>query len=379
MKRKFVYSILLFLLVGCLMGFGTIGQEEKPVVVGALVPMTGTQAVFGEEFTTAFKIAEEEINKAGGVLGRPIKVLFEDTEVRPASGMDAARKLVEVNEVPVLLGGFSSGVSLPIAKYCQEKGVVFVIGPPTSPLFADVGDYIFMIDLLDTYKGKFMAEWAVNEMGKKKYGLMFMNNAFGIALMEATKENLDKLGVEVVSEVVYELNKVDYKAELQRLFANDPDAIIGTWYAKEGLVTIKQAYEMGLLDVEKVPWYVPEIETSFADALKKVPELLEGVKGITPAPTEALFNEKFKEKTGHYPFTGYTAMDYDGLVMAAMAMNFAHSTDPAMIKDALFVIDDWYRGQSTGGDKRFAEDGTQAHGKYRKVIVKNGEIVPIEE
>jgi branched-chain amino acid transport system substrate-binding protein len=253
---------------------------------------------------------------------------------------------------------------------------LFVVAVPTSPLFADVGDYIFMIDVLDKFKGKAIADLAMGDSGKKKFGLMFMNNAFGMALREETIKNLKAQGAEIVTDVVYELNKVDYKAELQRLVAKKPESIIGTWYAKEGMVSAKQAYEMGLLNVSKVPWYSPEMQSSFATAVKEIPTALEGMKGLTPLPPGILYVDKFKKKMGRDPITAYAAMNYDAIVMIAMAANFANSTDPAAIRDALWKIDDFYRGQSTGGDKRFVGGGVQGFGKYERVIIKGGKFVP---
>lgn len=377
--RRCVYMMVITILLGCLIGAGPVAAEEKPIYIGILAPITGTQAVMSEDLITGSVLAQEEINAAGGVLGRRLELIIEDTETRPAPGMDAGRKLVGVDKVPVISGGFSSGVALPIAKYCQEQGIVGIFQPPTSPLFREVGSYIFLTNVLDNYKGKVIAEFAIEDSGKNKFGLMFPNNAFGIMLMKETIKNLERLGAEIVTEVVYELNKVDYKAELQRLFAKDPEVVIGTWYAKEGLVTVKQAYEMGLLNVDRVPWYCPEMTSSFAAAMEDIPEVLEGIKGLNPLAPGSLFMEKFKKKMGREPITAYAAMNYDALIMIAMAINFANSVDPTAIRDALPKIDDWYRGQSTGGDKRFDKDGMQGFGSYEKLIVKSGKNVPYEK
>jgi len=366
-KCAFTTAIIIFcLFVG--IGMASAADTFK---IGGLVPITGTQAVMAEDLSTGFKLAEEDVNAAGGVLGKPVQVIIEDTETRPAPGMDAARKLIDVDKVGVIAGGFSSGVALPIAKYCQSQGLVFIAGAPTSPLFEEVGDFVFMTDVLDKFKGKVIAELAIGDSGKKKFGLMFMNNAFGMALREETIKNLKALGAEITTDVVYELNKVDYKAELQRLFAKKPEVIIGTWYAKEGLVT-------GLLDVSKVPWYCPEMVSSFATAVKEIPDAIEGIKGLTPLPPGDLYTQKFKKKMGRDPITAYAAMNYDCVVMVAMAANFANSTDPAKIKDALWKIADFYRGQSTGGDKRFVGGGVQGFGKYERTIIKGGKIVPYQ-
>lgn len=372
--RKYVYTVITAILAVLLIGVGSVSAE--PFKVGILCPITGTQAVMSEDLITGFKLAQEEINAAGGVLGRPIELIIEDTETRPAPGMDAARKLIEVDRVKVISGGFSSGVALPIAKYCQERGILAVFQPPTSPLFRDVGDYIFLTNVLDNYKGKVIADFSVEDSGKKKFGLMFMNNAFGQALKKETIKNLKATGAKIVTEVDYELNKVDYKAELQRLFSRNPEVVIGTYYAKEGMVTAKQAYEMGFLNVDKVPWYCPEMTSSFASALNEIPQVLEGMKGLNPLQPGSLYVEKFKKKMGRDPITAYAAMNYDALILIAMAANFARSTDPKAIRDNLRKVDDWYKGQSTGGDKRFDKDGMQGFGQYEKVIIKGGKLLP---
>ena len=377
--KKCLFVMLFTFVLGSLIGMSSIAAEEAPVKIGVLLPLTGTQAVMAEDLQEGFLIAQEQINAAGGVLGRRLELIIEDTETRPTPGMDAARKLVEINRVPVITGGFSSGVMLPIAEYCQERGILVVSQPPTSPLFRDVGDYIFLINVLDNYKGKVIGEFAFGDSGLKRFALMFMNNAFGQALKEETIKNLESLGAEVVVVVDYELNKVDYKAELTRLFANDPEAIIATFYANEGFIAAKQAYEMGLLNVNEVAWYCPEMATSFAKALEEIPEVVEGIKGLNPLAPESLFMEAFREKKGRDPITAYSAMNYDALIMIAMAINFANSTDSTAIRDALPKISQWYRGQSTGGDKRFDEDGMQGFGQYSKVILINGEVVPYSE
>jgi branched-chain amino acid transport system substrate-binding protein len=267
----------------------------------------------------------------------------------------------------------------PLQKYCQQNKILAVFQPPTSPLFREVGDYIFLTNVLDNYKGKVIADFAVADSGKKRFATMFMNNAFGKALMDETLKNMEKQGTQIETSVVYELNKVDYKAELQRLFSKKPEAIIATFYAKEGLIIAKQAYEMGMLNVNEVPWYVPEMTSSFASAITEIPQVVDGIKGLNPLQPGGLFMEKFQKKMGREPITAYAAMNYDALIMIAMAANFANSEDPTAIRDNMRKIADWYRGQSTGGDKRFDKDGMQGFGQYSNVIIQDGKIVPYEK
>lgn len=357
-------------------GVPAIAAEPQgdPVEIGVLAPLTGTQAVMGEDLTTGAQMAVDEANAAGGVMGRPLELVIEDTETRPSPGMDAARKLLEVDNVTVLTGGFSSGVAVPIAEYAQKQGRLFVLATPTSPLFEDVGDFLMSVTVLDTFKGKAIAEFVNEDSDAQTFALAFMNNAFGQELKKATERNLEKLGKEVVTVVDYELNKSDYRPEIERLYSKEPDAVIGTFYATEGLVWAKQAFQMGQLDMDETQWYVPEVTTSFADALEENPEIIEGIKGLDPLQPKQLFTDKFRERKDREPVTAFAAQWYDAVRMIAMAMNFAQSTDPAAVRDALFVNDDWYRGVSYGGDKRFADNGMQEFAEFRKVVIEDGEV-----
>jgi branched-chain amino acid transport system substrate-binding protein len=344
----------------------------EPVQIGLLAPLTGTQGVFGEDLVSAARMAVDEANAAGGVRGRPLELVIEDTETRPAPAMDAARKLIGVDDVPVLTGGFSSGAIVPVAEYAQKQEKLLVLGTPTSPKFRDVGDFLMSATVLDTFKGKALAEFIAEDSDAETFALAFMNNAFGQQLRKVTEKRLQELGKEVVTTVDYQLNKTDYRPELERLYSEDPDAIVGTFYADEGLIWAKQAYKAGYLDMNETPWYIGEVTTSFASAMKENPEILKGVKGLDPLEPKQLFGEKFKERTGHEPVTAFAAQWYDAVRMIAMAMNFSNSTNPAEIRDAMYVIDDWYRGMSYGGDKRFDEDGMLSSAKFRKVRIEDG-------
>ncbi len=111
---------------------------------------------------------------------------------------------------------------------------------------------------------------------------------------------------------------------------------------------------MGLRNVDKVPWYIAEVTSSYAEALQKIPTILEGLKGLDPLEPKELFTENFKKRVGREPITAFAAQYYDAVRMRAMAINFAHSTDSDAVRDALFVIDEWYRGTYYGGELRIA-------------------------
>src|ERR1700704_3787203 len=109
-----------------------LAQGKEPVKIGVLLGLTGTASVACVESLNSIKLAVEEINHAGGVLGRPIQIIVEDDEGRPNAGIQAANKLADVDKVPVVLGGYQSSIALPAAKVFNAKRVVFVTDATTN-------------------------------------------------------------------------------------------------------------------------------------------------------------------------------------------------------------------------------------------------------
>ena len=112
-------AIFLFI---CAVAFGLVNPVfagEKAVKIGAILPLTGTSSLVGAEMKNGAMIAADEINSLGGVMGRELEIIFEDSESRPAAGVDAVHKLIDVDKVPVVIGSYSSSVTIPIQEYAM--------------------------------------------------------------------------------------------------------------------------------------------------------------------------------------------------------------------------------------------------------------------
>jgi branched-chain amino acid transport system substrate-binding protein len=117
-------------------------QQGEPVKIGVLIGLTGSSAVAGNDSYKCMQIAADEVNAAGGVLGRPIKLVVQDDEGRPKGGVDGANLLADVEKVSVAIGGYSSGIALPAGQVFNEKKVVWVTDATTNKL-KTVGPYVF--------------------------------------------------------------------------------------------------------------------------------------------------------------------------------------------------------------------------------------------
>jgi len=117
-------------------------QQGEPVKIGVLIGLTGSSAVAGNDSYKCMQMAADEVNAAGGVLGRPIKLVVQDDEGRPKAGVDGANLLADVEKVPVAIGGYSSGIALPAGQVFNEKKVVWVTDATTNKL-KTIGSYVF--------------------------------------------------------------------------------------------------------------------------------------------------------------------------------------------------------------------------------------------
>src|SRR6056297_1513501 len=382
MKNTYSYSKVVFILTlsfvflftGLAQGQEGLEPTGKPIKIGSISPLTGAAEIEGTDIQRGEKIALEEINAAGGVLGRPLKIIFEDSETRPKAGINAAHKLVETDGVPVIVGSYSSGVSLPIGEYTNKKKVIQISEGSTSPALREVGPYFFNAVGLDDLMGTAVAKFALQDTGQKNFSIIVMNNPFGIGMARWMRKTVEDAGGEILSEIRYERFKSDYRAELRELFKPDPPGILYSIYGKETKIIRKQAYELGL-DPE-FGWYAGYTSMGTSAA---IPETVEGTKGLSPGYLGAAaesFNSKYKEKYDKLPPSCWASYGYDATWLAALAINMANSTDTDKIKEALHQIAPRYRGVSGGGNKIFDESGMQAQETYITQIYENGELHP---
>jgi branched-chain amino acid transport system substrate-binding protein len=377
MKRLAFSMIGIFLMAGLLtVGITVSPVAAAPVTIGSIGPLTGTSAVQGLDMKRGEELALEEINAAGGINGNPLKIIWEDTESSAKGGMDAVHKLVEINKVPLIIGAYSSGISLPTGQWTNSKKVIQISEASTSPKLRDIGPYFFNIIGLDEVMGTMLAEFAL-ESGAETFASITVNNPFGIGIEIWTEKTVNKAGKKWVEAVRYDEKKTDYRAEIERLFAKKPDAIFFTAYGTESKLILKQAYEMGL----KPPkgWYA-DYMTMWSNEV--IPESAEGIKGLVIGTTsgarlkeyQAAYQKKFGKDAKQTAFGAYA---YDAAWVAALALSMAGSTDTDKIARALPTVSKVYNGVT--GDKTFDKDGMQVTDYYSRNIYKGGKLVPYKE
>src|SRR5690606_23825733 len=210
------------------------------VNLGAVIPLTGASATIGEDQRRGIELAVAKVNADGGVLGKKLNVVVEDSGGAAASAIDAARKLTSVDKVPVVIGEYSSGVTIPLGQFLQQQGIVHINPGSSSPEIAKIGSNSFSTIGLDTIASKFTAEYLYRS-GHRKAALIAPTNAYGSGVADTFKAAFTGLGGRVTSIVLYTEGQTDYRAELQRLKGGAPDVIVYSAYGQEAKVINNQA------------------------------------------------------------------------------------------------------------------------------------------
>ena len=312
----------------------------QDVEIGAVMPLTGDLADFGESDAKGIELAVKEINAAGGVLGQELGLSIADTRTSPQAGVDAAKKLVNVENVAGLVGALSSGVTIPIAKsVSSQEGVPQISNASTSPVITDLKDngYLFRTVPSDQLQGVVLGNIVADE-GVESVAAMYVNNDYGEGLAQVFKKQFEKRGGEVTTMLPYEKGKASYRGELSNAAGGNPDALMLVGYPENGITILKQALEEGYFD-----------QFIMTDGMK-TPKVVEAIGGqylantigSTPTAFDTAgaedFTKAYEDEYGNLPPKPFIDTAYDATYLLALAMQAAGTTDGAKVRDALHDV-----------------------------------------
>ncbi len=314
-------------------------QQLAPLIVGNLNTFTGSLSEFGTPLRNSIELAADHVNRAGGVQGAALVIISRDTAVNPVQGVDAARALVDVQNVAAIVGALSSGVTVAVAQSVTvPKNTLMISGASTAPSISvlEDGDFLFRTTPSDASQGVILARLA-QELGYDTVGIMYINNAYGEGLANQFEESFAALGGTVTAKVPHEDVQPSYVSELDKATDGDPDALAVLSYTGQAAVYVREALEGGYAD-----------EFLFADGTKGA-EWIEGidawdaldgsmgtVQGSPGSPAKDAFLTSYTESFGFPPSHPFMAEHYDATVLVALAAAKAGSTtDSTAIRDAL--------------------------------------------
>lgn len=332
-------------------------RNENEIVIGHFGSMTGSEATFGKSTDNGIRLAVEEINAAGGIKGKKIKLITMDDQGKAEEAAAVVTRLIEKEKVHALLGEVASSRSLAAAPIAQKKKIPMVTPSSTNATVTTVGDYIFRTCFIDPFQGTVMAQFAINHLKVKKVAILRdVKSDYSVGLADYFSKKFVELGGTILADVSYQAQDVDFKAQLTQIKSKKPEAIfIPGYYTEVGLIA-RQARELGI----KVPlmggdgWDSPKLYEIGQDA----------VNGgyfsnhYATDSTESMvieFNKKYKGKYGQVP-DGMAATGYDGARILFKAIENAPDLKPQSIRDELAKIKDFdgVTGKITMNEKRDA-------------------------
>jgi branched-chain amino acid transport system substrate-binding protein len=312
------------------------GKSAKEVVIGEYGSLTGNTATFGQSTKKGSEMAFDEINKSGGLLGMPVKLIVEDDQSKPEEAATAVTKLINQNGVVAVLGEVASSRSLAAAPICQGAKIPMVTPSSTNPKVTQQGDYIFRVCFTDVQQGEADAKFAAKFLKAKKAALLYdVRNDYSVGLRLVFSQKFKEYGGEITAEQSYSEGDSDFRAQLTQLKSANPEIIYVPGYYTEVGTIARQARDLGITAplVGGDGWDSPKLWEIGGKALNGC-YFSNHYSVDDPSPAVQKFVADYKVKFGATP-DALAALGYDAARILAEAIRKAGTTEGAKIRDAL--------------------------------------------
>jgi branched-chain amino acid transport system substrate-binding protein len=333
-RTQWLVTLLAAVLVA---GCNKPGGGGDTIKVGEYASLTGKEATFGVSSHEGTLMAIEELNAAGGVLGKKLELLTEDTQSKPGEPATVVNKLIARDGVVAVLGEVASSRSLEAAPICQQNKIPMISPSSTNPKVTQVGDYVFRVCFIDPFQGTVMANFATKTLKAKKVAVFTdVKSDYSKGLAQFFKESFTKSGGQIVAELDFNGGDKDFKAQLTAIKAANPDAVFVPGYYTDAALICIQAKQLGL--------NVPLMGGDGWESEKLVEIGKDAVEGnyFSTHYHPDVGSQKSKNFVANYRkrWAGKTpdalaACGYDSAIVLVDAMTRAGSTEGQKVRDAI--------------------------------------------
>jgi branched-chain amino acid transport system substrate-binding protein len=330
------------LISGCKKAESGAEPSGAAIKIGEFASLTGKEATFGQSSHNGTLLAIDELNAAGGVLGRKLDLITEDTQSKPGEPRNAVNKLISRDRVMAVLGEVASSRSLEAAPLCQQNRIPMISPSSTNPKVTETGDYIFRVCFIDPFQGTVMANFATRTLQAKKVAVFGdVKSDYSKGLAKFFRERFLANGGTVVAELDYNGGDKDFKAQLTTIKGAGPDAVFIPGYYTDAALICIQARQLGIT--------VPLLGGDGWESSKLTEIGKEAVEGhyfsthYHPDVGSAVskrFVENYRKRFGAVP-DALAACGYDSAIVLADAMKRAATTDGPKVRDALAATKDF--------------------------------------
>ena len=351
--------------------FGILNRARAAdtIKIGVTSPLTGAAAEVGRIQLNSLKLAAEEVNAAGGVLGRQVELIIEDDQTTNPGIVLAFSRLAGNTDIVGFIGSIRSTQVNAMAPDVAKVGKPVMFGGTDPTLTHNGYKWLFRCRPNDSFSARVIADYGINTLQKKKWAIVASTDAFGTGGQKALVGTLEKAGITPVLVQGYANQQADFTPVVLAVKSSECDIISSYFtYEPDCAVFARQLRQLGV----RVPWVgSPSIISPVTIGLAK--NALYGTYGIadfTPDANDAskAFTAAYGKKYGGIPDSGWT---YDGMKILAAAINAAGSTEPGKIREAILAIKG-YNG--TEGTYTYDENGDGLRG-YNVVKNENGKAV----
>lgn len=373
--------------VATLTGVGSGIAAAETIKIGVNEPLTGAVAASGNYVTDGARIAADEINASGGVLGKQVELIIEDNKSNPREAVSAAEKLIVRDKVPVMMGAWSSTYTLAVMPKLMEYGVPMVVETSSSGKITTSGNpWIFRISPTSEMEAKAFGE-RVGGLGIKKANFLAVNNDWGRGAADEFATVLKEKGVDVGVTETMDAKATDLSAQLASIKAAGGDTLFVTTGVEQLTLVLKQAKEQQL-DAHII---TTGGSSSPDQLIEQAGDAAEGTQHILffapwfpeTAPNPELATKFVNEwKKRDYNFAGLTEgfRGYDGIMTIRAGIEAAGKAEPEAIQKALWDV----KVHGVNGDIAFIKQGPEGQESGQNqpniflVKIEGGKVQPVK-
>ena len=341
MKKLNVVLMGAALLLTACGGAKESSQEAKVMKLGGIGPLTGPLAIYGVTSTNGSKLAFEEINKNGGILGKQVEYIVLDEKGDSTEAVTAYNKLVDEGVV-ALIGDITSKPSLAVAEVAAQDNLPMITPTGTQFNITEAGPNVFRVCFTDPYQGVVLANFAKNNLNAETAAIVVNNSSdYSDGVAKAFVEQAEKLGLKVVAKEGYSDGDKDFRAQLTKILPTNPDVLVVPDYYEQVALITTQAREVGI----KATFVGPDgwdgvAKTLDASAYGAVENsyFTNHYSLQDQSPKVQNFLKAYKEAYNEEP-SAFSALSYDAAYMMKAAIEKAGTTDKQAVVDALKNLD----------------------------------------
>jgi len=367
MKKIFVLFALALCVVAMAFAAGSQASGGDTVTIGAVFPLSGAVAFYGNESRDGALLALEQVNASGGLLGKKLALLSEDDEGDSAKAVNAFTKLTTRDKVSFILGSSTSGVTQAMAPLAQSSKIVLISPSATNINITKPGDFIFRACFIDPFQGVVGADFAYDTLNSRRAAILYDAGAdYNTGLAESFRNQFRARGGQVVADEAYQTGDVDFNAQVTRIRAVNPDVVFLPNYYNDVSLQAKQLRAQGVncALVGGDGW--DSLTDNAGD------EMLNGFwssgfAADTTDPKGVAFVKAFETRFNKSA-SQFAALGYDTMMLVIDGIKAAGSFDPTAVKNAMAKLS----GSYVTGNIRFDSDRNPIKGAAILEIVKQG-------